>query len=325
MDDCISIRIYLNSNYVDSENINKWFEIMRLFQPIKVKSKNSTKGKFTQLNLKKLYSYISSEVESKNGASLLVVDDINTIGFYKGINNNEVVSLSCNLSYDIYEQYKANIIKTVDEYMQNYHGIVAYACSLEDMFWQENEDIEMYRIKGKEMKNIHTKQSDVFPDEKIVDVEYNPGHSHIVDGTWFGSCWTMWFGDKYYKFIPRHILDKFDRCYENKALENNCLRITLHENVGDYNKTENRDRQLEFRNTTAIDYVAHNLQEGKDIKEISPAIEIETGTFENEGSRLIRYYLDESGDVVIKRNAKEVLEYKLNKIGEVIQSVIKKL
>lgn len=157
--------------------------------------------------------------------------------------------------------------------------------------------------------------------EKIVDIEFNPGHSHRPNGIWFGSCWMMWYGKEYSKYIPMEVLANFKNCYENKIISNNCIRITLYENPWDYDKKENRDIQWDFRRSVGVDEVARALESNdKYNTDIDAAIEIIEGIFEHGGIRLIKYYYDSDGKLIEKSKAIEEKTYELGDKGELLWS-----
>ncbi|GLC30956.1 hypothetical protein [Clostridium omnivorum] len=326
MEDSINIRIYLKSLNLTAENASRWINSMCYFEPTEMISKKMTSGKVKKFNHKKFYEAIKEEIENSDRASMMIKDKINTISINKGSIRNDIATISCNLSYDIYEINKCNIMELVDEYIKEYEGIVAYACSLEDMFWQNNENIVMYDIKGKSKEELHTKKSDIFPDDVIVDTEFNPGHSHIVDGIWFGACWRMWYGKEYSKYIPMDIFSNFKNCYENRLYSNDFIRITLYENLWEYDKKENRDRQWEFRKSVGVDELVSILENNDTISfDIDAAIEITAGVFEHGGIRLIKHYYNDKGELIVKSQAIEVKTYELGVEGQLLWSETKKI
>lgn len=326
MDDKIKIMIYFKAENINSNDVKMWFNKMCFFQPNEMRCKKYTKGKSKEYDENIFYLKIHGEVNDTQRGNITIYDNNNSISMVKGALSTSIITLSSTLTYKIYEENKEDILEIANDFIMNNYGISAYICSLEDWFWQHNEDIQMYELKGKSMEGIKIKKSDIFPDDDIVDIEYNPGSSHVVNGIWFGSCWKMWYGKEYYKYIPKEILMNFNNCYENKQLENDIIRITLYESPWDYDKKENRDRQWNFRKTVGVDEVAHRLKNIKrSCDEIDSAIEILEGNFEHGGIRLMKYYYNSEGELTERSKAIEVKIYELGEKGETLWSEVKKI
>ena len=227
MDDRISIWIILKSSQVTEDTVSQWFRRMTYFVPSKMSGKVTTNSKLRKYDAKKLYDGINKELSLTGIVSISVRDDENSFSLIKGAYCQEITWISFVLRGDVFQQNKINIIDYIDNIMKMNDGIVARVCSLVDEFWQDNEDIDYYRIKGKSLQGIRTKKDELFEGNIIVDTEYNPGHSHIVNGIWFGSCWMMWFGKAYFKYIPIEVMENFTNCYENKVCSKDFVRITL--------------------------------------------------------------------------------------------------
>lgn len=321
MGECINIRIYLKSSKLTADNASRWFGSMCYFEPTEMISKKLTSGKVKKFNDEKFYKTIKEEIENGDRASVMIKDEINSISINMGLIRSDIATISCNLSYDIFEINKCYIFELVDEYMKEYKGIVAYACSSEDMFWQDNENIVIYDVRSKSKEGLITKKSDMFPDDVIVDTEYNPGHSHIVNGIWFGSCWMMWYGKEYFKYIPIEVLENFTNCFENKVCSKDFVRITLYESPWEYDKKENRDRQWEFRKSVGVDELANILANNNSTShDTDSAIEISEGNFEHGGIRLIKYYYSDKRELIGKSQATEVRVHELGEDGQLLWS-----
>lgn len=326
--DKIYICLIINSIEVSTENIEDWFSNFLYFKPSKMRGNILTNRKLRKYEHKKFIDGISKEIQIKDIMKLSVEDiDENKLTIIRGAYNKEITWLTCTLTQETYELNSVILFKSIDNFMQKHNGIVAYACSSKDNFWQNTESIENYQSYGRSTENISLIPSSHFPDDMIVDIEQNPGHYHIVNGVWFGSCWKMWYGSEYFKYIPKDVLASFQNCFENIELENEVINITLYENVWDYDQSENREVQIEFRNQTGIDIIAHELMliEVEPTENDNTSIEINTGEFEHQGVRMITYYYDDKGEVVSKSSAVESRTYELDQKGKIVWSEIKKL
>jgi hypothetical protein len=153
-----------------------------------------------------------------------------------------------------------DIIEKFNFFFENHNGIIGYAVSENDQKWQNTTDIEEFIKANMSIENLKFTQHHIKKDRLIIDKESFPGHNHFIGYLWFGSAWKMWFGKKYYEYIEKEKLLKFNGCYEKKELKNSSLSITLYKNVLDYDLSENRQLQWGFRNIVGMDEVAHNLK-----------------------------------------------------------------
>lgn len=135
-----------------------------------------------------------------------------------------------------------------------------------DFILQNNENPHSWRRKGIEIPNYIKKIPNPYSvserDKEIISIESLPGHIHRInygDTLSFGSCWQMYFSPIYYKYIPKFLFDNFTDCFENKVFENGLRRITLFENLEDYDLPKNRAKQWAFRRALGIDSIAHEF------------------------------------------------------------------
>lgn len=202
----------------------------------------------------------------------------------------------------------------VDELMLD-GGMLAYKCSREDIFWQDMEDISIYEFYGKSTKGLRTIKSPLGLNEMVIDIEQNPGHSHNVFRVWFGAWHKMWFGEDYYQFVPREKLEKYKNCYENKYLGNNVIRITLFEDIWDFENKKNRKRQLKFRKFMEIDKAAESYRKNH---KADPPVETIFEKGEHGGEKAILYYVDEEGKSSLKSKAKYIKYCEVSANGKIL-------
>lgn len=100
-------------------------------------------------------------------------------------------------------------------------------------------------------------------DEFLIDLKSFPTNQHLIltgHKLWFGACAEMYFSNVYYDYIPENNWNKFDNCLINQVLLNGLRKIKLYDNLDEFEKTENRDKQWTFRKELNIDYVANQLK-----------------------------------------------------------------
>jgi len=325
MESGINIRIIFNGDRVTIKNVESWFTQNSFFVPREMRCKYLTKSNTRKFKYEQFFGNIKKELDGER-VSISVVNDKNELSLNKGSHSDQIAWLTYRLTSEIYEENKDKIVSYVDDFMKNFGGITARICSLNDFFWQNNENLLFYSSKGKSLEGIHTKRSPIFPDDIIVDIEFNPGHDHIIDGICFTSCWTMWFGQEFFSYIPKSILKNYEGCYENKEISEGLIRIMLYENIWAYDEPDNRERQLQFRRQVGIDEVAHSYLKQRDRRVTdNPAIEINSGNFEHGGIRLLTYYYDAEEILVEKSKAVVAKTYELDEKGKTVWETTKNL
>ncbi|MDQ0899379.1 hypothetical protein [Paenibacillus sp. V4I7] len=217
-----------------------------------------TERKFNQ---KQLYRELEKIISNEDIFQLDLKDEISSFTLTKGA--LALPSILCIYQKSLIDEYTMYEIKhKFSKFFQSYNGTVGFAVSDEDQKWQNTTNIERYKDANKPLENLVLKlKTNVFKKEElVVDKECLPGHNHYVKrGLWFGSCWTMWFGNEYFNFISKESLLAFRDGFETKELEDGSVVITLYDDIWDFNNPENRDIQWSFRKKLGIDDVAHDL------------------------------------------------------------------
>ena len=100
--------------------------------------------------------------------------------------------------------------------------------------------------------------------EEVLDVEMNPGHSHIIQAVDFCASSTNYLGREYLgrlgfsraqDLVP--VLE--DISQEIVVIDDSLIRVTLFEDPLAFYLPENIDRLWEYRRRLRIDEVAHEL------------------------------------------------------------------
>lgn len=254
MEDRLFVKIVIPEEVITLQNIKKWIDEIVLFSPNKMRTK-LTERKFNvnQLyrELEKLFSdeYVFFQLDLK--------DDTSSFTLTKGV--RQLPSILCMFSKSVYEKISINeIANKFTDFFQMYDGIVGYAVSCEDQNWQDQTDIEAFIKANKPLEQVTFKPHFIHKDKEMIDTESFPGHNHFTkEGIWFGSSWRMWFGHKYFSFIPKDKLLAFSDGYRNLELNDGSISIILYENIWEYDNPLNREIQWKFRKIVGIDEVAH--------------------------------------------------------------------
>ena len=200
----------------------------------------------------------------------------------------------------------------------NQSGIVGRIVSLEDNFWQNNIDIDLYAERNKSLEGIPLREHPVFRGKQAVDIEKLPGYEVQIGNVWFGSAWKMWFNNVYYQFISKECIENFDSCYRNEEISDTCRCITLYLDVFDYSDFENRKRQWKFKEEINFKETVTKLKEIDICKNIDPHMEIFNGQFEHGGVKLIKIYLDENENCISFKKASKVRIEEYNQKGVLV-------
>ncbi len=280
------------------------------FIPVDMRRRKSTNGKYHKYNEKRFWCGLDDELKEQK-ILIELSADTNYISISQNAWNKDYLYLTFVLGNEISD---SNFEEDFQEYILE-NAIVAYSSSFEDSVQQSAKSVTYYEMKDLSLDGVKLK------DSKTVDIEYNPGHMHYVNGLMFGSCYRMWFGKEFYQYISKEKLQSFSNCYENIELENEVTRITLYENLWDFAKPENREIQWDFRRSVGMDEVAHALEEEFSKKKVTdPEVEIKTGSFPHGGIRLIHQYFDGNGNITHKSKAKIVKSAEYSADGKILFS-----
>ncbi|WP_409342719.1 hypothetical protein [Paenibacillus sp. MBLB4367] len=318
MSNSIVSKLVVDSESLTEEKVSSLFKKMDLFVPSEMMGTNITKGKKKKFSETTFYLGILREIASHKPFTLGVEDGANWLTVKK---SNIHTFVTINLTGELFNQNKDRIFRFIEDAFSELSGIVAFACSSEDDFWQNNTDPDFYRLRNKSIEGVRLKQCPIIKGRQIVDIEYNPGHSHFIGDVWFGSCWAMWFGKGFFRYIPNQMLSDYNNCFENKTLASDSIRILLYEDVFDYGNLQSRDKQWFFRKNVGIDEIAHSLMK-EPIKQQDPTVEIETlEKLPNGKGMKVTYYYGKSGELVPKSKATTFKSYELDVSGNTISYV----
>ena len=228
------------------------------------------------------------------------------------------LEISLSIKYNISER----VFETIEAFILSEAMIASESDCIDDL----NQNVKtVYLLEnGKETEDPNQSGCIGFRAEPITGDFYKYPGKRFSNG--LGAFYRMWFGKGAYELLDKDTLRNFP-CYENIILDNDVTRITLYENILDYDLKENRDKQMAFRKALNIEKIAAKLkqEEEHDKKQnIDPEINIKEGNFEHGGVRLIQTYLKD-GEIVHRSEADSVEERELDEKGKEVFSIIKDL
>lgn len=310
MNDNLMCRIILNPETCTAEAIESIIRRFLIFKPAKMSGSELTRDKMRKFNEKSFFAGIEDEIRLR-GRFILELEegeDESKILFRSG----DDPILNVEYRYDLYAEHQHQIMQTIDDVFVEYNARTGIARSSEENLWQNTENLSLYEYANRPTDHLRLVPHFAFDNQMMVDIEQFPGHSHQEYGLIFTSCWAMWFGHEFFKYIPKKSLQNFTDCYEQKELDNGALRILLYPNYLDYDDPDNRKRQWRFRRTVGIDEIAHHLATVPIVHENpDPTVQFLEGQFEHGGTRKSIYYLRNDGQNVIRSRADymEIFEY----------------
>ncbi|MDR1717337.1 MAG: hypothetical protein LBS20_16000 [Prevotella sp.] len=167
------------------------------------------------------------------------------------------------------------------------------------------------------------------PNHKILSYEHIPSHAHFFTDSssnelTFEACWQMYFGEIYYKYIPKPLFDAFTDCEENVILEHGIRRITLYKDPEDFGKPNATARQWAFRRQLGIDSIGHELTYNKNRIEPENLPVLITKKNCIKGQTKVTRFLDENYQLINSDKAtyKEIKEYLDDGITVVFEEIV---
>ena len=290
-------------------------ELLNDLSPTRYMTNHTTNGKYIKYNFEKMMSALEIEIDS---AGEIMIDWEGGYFWVRSCDNNQVININMLIDDEVVRKVHA----LIDEFIIQ-ESFLASEVNSVDSFIQNSTQIEFLESFG-ENPDEYQKRNGVLGIE--IDTEKNPGYCFNVRGFSLGAFYRMWFGKEAYEFLDKEALRNFP-CYENVVLDNDVTRITLYENILDYKKKENREKQWEFRRTLKIDEIAHRMQEEEKEEQrrnADPEVNILQGNFEHGGIRLFQTFLKD-GKNVRRSQADSVEEMEYAKDGKVVFRTIRKL
>lgn len=129
--------------------------------------------------------------------------------------------------------------------------IAGYLYNEEYTFVQssESETLFEHRDISKEilmtLKNTPYKLG-VF-DKKKYNTRFNPGRSVLISHTWLMVAWKMWFGEQFFKLVPRERILSFPYATEIKELPSGQVYVQLYDKIEEPHTPDNIFRQWKWR------------------------------------------------------------------------------
>lgn len=254
---------------------------------------------------------------------LLRKDNGNTLNVAIKSNRNSIIG--CNEergSHEIYHLLFFNLVQMPLKYASMDLSKFVFASSVNAV------DIDYWK-----MENVLIPEPMIFIDDnlrgkKILSYEHIPSHGHYMssgDELIFEACWQMYFGEIYYKYIPKPLFDDFTDCEENVLMDNGSRKIKLYKKPEDFGKPYAVARQWSFRRRLGIDSIAHEFTKDNNRIEPENLPVIITKNNCSWGTTKVTRFLDTNNQLVeraslaIKKEIKEYLDDGVTVVDEIIE------
>jgi hypothetical protein len=237
----IGLEICFAEKSVDSNYFMEMYTRYVRFTPYAFSKKYKTQ----QWDEKK---YIKSITSAKPGDSLSVYDLSQNI-ITMGSTGSKVPFTSFTLEQDRDIFLPAS--EEIEQIVTNKNFISAYLSDAQYVEIQSTYFLNNIKHKGfgehlyHTIKDTPTKRGSLGDIE--YDIRYNPGRRDLISYTWLLACWKMWFGEPFFKLVPKEKLLGFKGAYEIKELPNGNVYVQLFEKVDESHTYENMRLQQKWR------------------------------------------------------------------------------
>ena len=291
--------------------------LLRYVTPAKIGASQYGSGHSVKYYPKRLPEAFESEMDEANERISFRLDGDGFLFVMRKERLSRFLSLNISFDYDTADKIFPEIERFIIE-----EAVMASESDSHDEIVQNERLISQFKYLDEDPSGFPKCKGTL--EETEIDIEKNPGYVYKTQGLHLGGFYRMWFGEDSYAFLDKSELRSF-QCFENTVLENDVTRITLYEHIEDYRNRENRQKQWEFRKKLHIDETAHRMQEEEKEaykQNADPEINIQEGSFEHGGVRLIQTYL-KNGSIAHRSKADSVEIRELDADGkEVFRDVI---
>ncbi len=138
------------------------------------------------------------------------------------------------------------------EFLEHPDFIVGYNYHSDYVLWQTESIVDNYKVFNKPFHHLN-----LYWDEELqvnkVDVSNNPGRIEFAPGLVLLSCWRMYFGNEFFKYIPKNKILSFDGSHKIEEWDNGIIFVELYPDVFESESEENKERQRSFREWIGMD------------------------------------------------------------------------
>ncbi len=168
----------------------------------------------------------------------------------------------------------------------------------DDVFWQGQEQIDVYKRAGRPWQHLPTVWDDAFRTDRI-DVSQNPGRKTHAPGMWLWAAAKMWFGPPAFELLDRDLLLTLPIGHVTER-DDGVIAVDLYSL--DDPETARREAQRRFREWMQYDNLEPRLSELAREK-ADPKVMFAEGVFENGATRRVTEWLTAEGEPTYRSRA----------------------
>ncbi|MBV4356986.1 hypothetical protein [Pinibacter aurantiacus] len=149
---------------------------------------------------------------------------------------------------DIFFPTEAEIEETIN---YSAHFVSAYLYNGEYELVQSSVSETLFMSRGISQEILDTLKHVPYQlgilDYKNYDIRFNPGRMILMGHSWQMAAWKMWFGEPFFKLVPKEKLLAFPHAVEVKELPAGQVYVHLFDKVEESHTPESRFRQWEWQ------------------------------------------------------------------------------
>ncbi len=97
------------------------------------------------------------------------------------------------------------------------------------------------------LESIKNTPSDMGTTSKEYDIRFNPGRLDLIQYTWLMATWKMWFGNFFFKIVPKEKILSFPDASQISEINENLIMVQLFNKIEESHLPENMRRQWKWR------------------------------------------------------------------------------
>lgn len=254
-----SIRIFVGREHFTVSFMLEFLKQAAFFEPVRYETDRGNRFKEFKFSESKFLKSVEKEDAFQYSFFITVYDSFgNEVFFCK---QKKTSFIAINIAKEAEKHLQAWIQFTDALFERDSIAICACLYPENDGFWQQNPDPAQYVFHRRSLEGVTVIEHNAYL--STIDTKSLPGYSNYFNEIWFGSTWMMWYGNDYFRMIPKKRFMAFNQAFEVRELLGGAVRIQLFEHREAYEEKESRAIQQRFRDYMEIDDVVQALEDAE--------------------------------------------------------------
>lgn len=194
-------------------------------------------------------------LKTYKGENFLSVSDAKASLFAIGSTGTHTPHISISLVQE--ETFFSPLIPKVGEFLKKFHFFTsAYIYNSE--YVEVQSDFSEQNMQGRNypkeildtIRNTPTREG-VWGKE--YDTRFNPGRKILIGHTWLVSAWKMWFGEGFFKLVPKERIKQFPHAYKIEEPLEGIIFVQLFEKIDESQSPDSMFRQWKWQEWIGFD------------------------------------------------------------------------